>query len=269
MSLRADAVVLVLDGEGRRQRRDDVGRSRQRLRQHEADRVEERELGRGERPPPGVLRDLADVAAQQVRAPDERERLAERRRDRFLDLRLLEADPQLAAEELRHEPRLRRPEPSVELADERTPRDRPFRGREPREQGLGLDQGEAARRAPGKELAREIAGVAVGDVALAQRRAGRAGDRHEGIEDDRRPDLRRARVVAREADAREEPRRDRQRLVVEAAQVLDQDGALLETLRRRADRVRRLRPPVKRRGAGHGDHPSSRTWRPPCYETLP
>ena len=95
--LGADAVVLVLDGERRRQRRRDLLGRLERLGEHEADRVEERERRSFQCV---VLREhghLADVAAQEVRAPHRRERPAERLRDRLLDLRLLEPDAQLAA----------------------------------------------------------------------------------------------------------------------------------------------------------------------------
>jgi hypothetical protein len=64
VGLRADAVVLVLEDEWGRQPRGDLIRRREGLRQHEAERVKERQGCRVERIRPRPLRHLAQIATQ-------------------------------------------------------------------------------------------------------------------------------------------------------------------------------------------------------------
>src|SRR5215218_28816 len=100
MRLGADAVVLVLDRERRGHRLDDLFRGRQRLGEHETDRVKKRQACRLEGALPSEDGHLSNVSPEPVGVADLLQRSLERAREGFFDLRLLETDTQLSAEKL-------------------------------------------------------------------------------------------------------------------------------------------------------------------------
>src|SRR6266404_841080 len=103
-------------------------------------------------------------------AADRGERTRERLRQRLLDLRFLETDAQLAAEELEEIACLERTERPEHLPHRRTPRVRATGVSERPAEALDGDERRATRRPRGQHLAGEVAEIAMGDVALAELR---------------------------------------------------------------------------------------------------
>ena len=229
--LGADPVVLVLEHERRRQPLDDLGGGRERLRQHEAERVEERQRGRVQRAGTGELRHLTQIAAQQVRPAHGRERAGEGRRERLLDLRLLEPDAQLAEEQANEVARLARPEALQQALRGRRADRRCWRAR---------------RAPPAAPPPRASRGRRPGDL-----RAARPRDRRRRRA---RPSVRRAYWGPRPTPRPARPRGARARLAWSARR-----GARTRCRRRSAPPPR---PPRRRarRGSAPGWRPSRAAW---------
>jgi hypothetical protein len=144
--------------------------------------------------------------------PHLRQGVPERPRQRLLDLRLLEPDPQLAApqQQLHGVLGLRRTEGGEERLHPVALGVRAARRRDLVERGEHLAHRESAgRRGPAGALlehqAGDVAQVADQHGALAQQVARDAGHRRERLAHGRTAHARRALVVAREGDSREEP----------------------------------------------------------------
>jgi hypothetical protein len=99
VQLRTDAVVLVLDPDGRRQARERLGLVDDGRGEHDLERMEEREPGALERVLARHLRGRAEVAGQHAGPLDRGELAAERARDPGLEVALAQPDAELAGED--------------------------------------------------------------------------------------------------------------------------------------------------------------------------
>jgi len=99
MELAADPVVLVLDPDDRPEAGQDLGGVLGRRREHELQRMEQRQLGRFETILAGEDGCLADVAGQHACPLDGVQWTIERFRDRRLDQALPEPDPEVARDD--------------------------------------------------------------------------------------------------------------------------------------------------------------------------
>ena len=118
MELRPDAVVLVLDPDLGAEPGDDLGGVLGRRGEHELERMEEGELGGGQRVVASESGEPADVADQHPGPLHVVERPVERTGDRGLDETLAKADPEVAAEHLDDVLRGQRIGPGEEIVED-------------------------------------------------------------------------------------------------------------------------------------------------------
>ena len=102
VQLRADPVVLVLDPDLGSQPGNDLGGILRGRREHELERMEERQGGAGKRVVTGQHRQPAGVADEHARPLDLVERPIERLGDGGVDKPLAQPDPEIAADHLDH-----------------------------------------------------------------------------------------------------------------------------------------------------------------------
>ena len=136
MELGADAVVLVLDPDGRSQARDDLGRVLGRRCEHESDGVAQPQARLLETPFFGEDRRLADVAGEHAGPLHRRLRSFEGPGDGRLQQPLAQPDPQLSGEDLDHVLGSQRVAARQQLGED---------GALGRGAGSGLDRGESLR----------------------------------------------------------------------------------------------------------------------------
>ena len=204
-----------------------------RRREHELERMEQRELGVVQAAVAGQLGEAADVAGQHAGPLHGVERAIEGLGDGRLDQPLAQADAQLAAEDLDDRPwpwpdreRASRSRRSAALAaGPRGLLDRRERGGHLRQRRRGLRR----RRMAGRQE-HVLHGPAEVRVAVVGRAKVLARDRRhltDGRHDRGPAQARRPLVGLGERPAREEDGRDRQLVGREAAQVIGQEGGLL------------------------------------------
>ena len=207
------------------------------MREHEADRVEQRQAGRRECAVSCEDGDFTDVTSEPVGMPYLVQRPLEGTRESFLHLCFLEADAQLPAEQLGEVARLVATQGRERFTNDLAP-SRRAGGTSERREAL-LDPGEQVPRwrLSGEHVPHHVPRVAVSGVHFRERLVRHPADRCERGPEDRASHLRGSCVVTREHDSREEPSCDSKGFVGECRQVGHQRRQLLEALRGTAHHV--------------------------------